>query len=118
MTGFAPPDREASFKDFFLALIFAPLAETLLLSGLLWLLGILSKRPLFIAAAASVLWGAVHGAQGLMWFLPASWAFYVLSCSYLAWRPLGFGKAFVVAALPHALVNLTAMTLIAFAPAS
>lgn len=111
-TAFAPPDREASFKDFFGAVVFAPLAETLLLGGLLWLLGRLSSQPLFIAAVSGVLWGGLHGAHGLLWFFGTFWSFFVLSCGYLAWRPLGFGRAFAAATLPHMLINLTAMMLV------
>lgn len=104
---FAPPALQPTLEQFFGMVIFAPLVETLLLGGLLWLLARLSSRPLFIAAASGLLWGGLHGSMGLLWFFGTFWGFYVLSCAYLAWRPLGFGRAFAAAALPHALVNLT-----------
>jgi len=111
-TPFAAPDREASIKEFFGMVVFAPLVETVLLGGLLWLLSLMSNRPLFVAVAASVLWGALHGAFGLLWFFGTFWSFYIFSCSYLAWRPQAWWKAFTAAALPHALINATAFALL------
>lgn len=101
-----PPDRPPSLESLFSGVVFAPVVETLLLAGLLGLLSRLSRRPLFVAAASGVLWGGVHGAYGAMWFFGTFWSFYVLGCSYLAWRPLAWWKAFVVAAVPHAIINL------------
>lgn len=112
VSGLMPPDRQATFKDFFGSVILAPPAETLLLGLLLWLLSRMSRRPLFIAAASGVLWGCAHGALAALWFFGTFWSFYVFSCAYLAWRPQGWGRAFAAAALPHALVNLTAMAVI------
>jgi hypothetical protein len=112
VSSLSPPDREPSFKDFFGSVIFAPLTETLLLGGLLWLLSRLSAAPRFVAAMSGLLWGALHGAFGALWFFGTFWSFYVFSCGYLAWRPLGFARAFAVAALPHVLINMTVMTLL------
>ena len=112
---FAAPDREASFWEFFGCVFLAPCIETFLLAGLLALLSRASSRPLFIAAVSGVLWGALHGMYGLMWFFGTFWSFYVMSCSYLAWRPLGYWQAFAAAAVPHALLNLTVMSLVALA---
>lgn len=106
---FRPPERQATFDDFFGAVIFAPLVETLLQGVLLWALSLMSQRPRFVAVASGLLWGVLHGAQGLIWFFGTAWTFYILSASYLAWRPLGWRRAFVAAALPHALINLTGM---------
>lgn len=107
-----PPDRELSIERFFSSVVFAPVVETLLLGGLLWLLCRMSRLPLLVAAASGVLWGALHGAFGFMWFFGTCWSFYVMSCCYLAWRPVGWWKAFVAAAAPHAVINLTALSLL------
>jgi hypothetical protein len=111
-TVFQAPDRQATFKEFFGTVAFAPLVETLLLGALLWVLSLMSRRPRFVAVASSLLWGALHGAFGLIWFFGTAWSFYIFSVSYLAWRPQGWRHAFVAAALPHALINLTAMALL------
>lgn len=109
-----PPSRQGSLADFFGAVVFAPLAETLLLSALLVPLTGLSARPLFVAAASGLLWGCLHGTVALYWLFGTFWSFYVFTCSYLAWRPRGYWHAFAAAAVPHALLNLTAMTLVLF----
>lgn len=109
-----PPKREASFREFFGGVVFAPLVETLLLAGLLRLLSSISARSRLVAAASGVLWGCLHGLFGALWFFGTCWSFYVFSCSFLAWRPLSWWKAYAVAALPHALINLTALSLVLF----
>jgi hypothetical protein len=109
---FQRDDVVPTFKAAFYAVAIAPLVETLLLGALLWLLSLLSPRPLFVAAVSGVLWGCVHGRLGLLAFFGTFWSFYVFSCSYLAWRPLGWWKAVVVAVLPHALDNLILMLLL------
>lgn len=108
---FQPPARVLSVGEFFSGVVFAPVVETLMLGGLLWLLSRLSPQPLFVAAMSGLLWGALHGTFGLLWFFGTAWTFYVLGCCYLAWRPQGWWKAFVAAALPHALINLTALSM-------
>lgn len=113
---FEPPPRRLTMGQVLSAVVFAPLVETLVLGGGLWLLSRLSHRPLFVAAASSVLWGCLHGASGLIWFFGTFWSFYVFSCSYLAWRPSSWWRAYAVAAAPHALINLTAMGLLSLQP--
>lgn len=115
-TTFEPPDRQVTPGQVFSAVVFAPLVETLLLGAGLWLLTRLSRRPLFVAGASSVLWGCLHGASGLIWFAGTFWSFYIFSCSYLAWRPSSWWRAYVAAAAPHALINLTAMGMLALRP--
>ncbi|MGQ3054784.1 MAG: hypothetical protein ACT6S0_23600 [Roseateles sp.] len=112
MAFFEAPEREGTFKEFFGMVVFAPLVETLLLAGLLALLSRMSRRPVFVAAASSVLWGCLHGSFGLLWLVGTFWSFYIFSCSYLAWRAQAWWKAYVAAALPHAVLNLTAFLLL------
>jgi len=108
------PARDASVGEFIGAVVLAPIGETLLLGLLLWALSRLSSRPVFIACVAAALWGGLHGSLGALWFFGTFWSFYVFSCSYLAWRPQAYWKAFVVAAAPHALINLSAMLAVLF----
>lgn len=115
-TTFAPPERQVTAWQVFGVVVFAPLVETLLLGAGLWLLTRLSRRPLFVATASSALWGCAHGVSGLIWFAGTFWTFYVLSCCYLAWRPVAWWRAYVAAAVPHALINLTAMGMLALRP--
>jgi hypothetical protein len=108
------PSPGTSIGDGIGAAVVSPLAETLLLGGLLWALSRLSANRLFVAAASAVLWGGLHATRGPLWFFGTFWSFYVFGSSYLAWRPIAWWKAFIVAATPHALINLTAFMLLAF----
>lgn len=109
------PERAATVGEFLGTVVFAPLAETLLLGGLLWWLSRLTRRPLLVAGLSALLWGALHAQFGGLRFFGTAWTFYVLSCAYLAWRPVGFGHAFVAAAVPHGVINLSVMLAIAAA---
>jgi membrane protease YdiL (CAAX protease family) len=113
----APP-RAASLSEFLGAVIFAPLVETAIL-GLL-LRGLLSvfKTPLLVAALSALLWGAMHATFGLLWFFGTVWSFFVFSCAYVAWRQRSLHEAYISAAVPHAMVNLTAMLAIALGNAA
>lgn len=107
-----PPDRAATFSEILGTLVFAPVTETLILAGLVKLLSLGISRPAAIAACSAVLWGLFHGYFGALWFFGTVWSFFVFTCAYLAWRKNSFGHAFAAAALPHALINATAMALV------
>jgi hypothetical protein len=93
--------------------VFAPAAETLLLAALLSLLRIASANRLFVAAMAGLFWGACHVWLGAFSFFGSAPAFFVFSCAYMAWREVSFGRAFLAAATPHALINSLALVLAA-----
>jgi hypothetical protein len=104
-----PPDRSLSGRELFGSILMAPVCETLILAGVLAILSIFLQRDAVVALASALLWGALHGAFGAMWFFGTVWSFYVFSCAYLYWRKQSFAKAFVAASLPHALINSAAM---------
>jgi hypothetical protein len=81
--------------------------ETLLLAFVLNILSNWIKPKLPVAAISALLWGGLHGLYAPIWFFGTVWSFFVFSCAFLAWRERSFRAAFVAAALPHALVNLT-----------
>jgi hypothetical protein len=105
----APETREGAW-GFLGAVFFAPIVETLLLVMALALLperwGVVPR-----AVVAGLAFGGLHGMQAPMWFFGPAFAFFVFSCAYLTWRPLSFRHAFFAAALPHALVNLSALAM-------
>jgi membrane protease YdiL (CAAX protease family) len=109
------PERAATVGEFVGTVVLAPLTETLLLGGLLWGLSRLTPRPLLVAGLSALLWGALHAQFGGLRFFGSAWTFYVLGCAYLAWRPVGFGHAFVAAAVPHVVINLSVMLAVAAA---
>ena len=113
----SPPKRPASWREAFGLIVFAPILETLLLAAMLRVLSAATNRKLFIATTSAVLWGCLHGAFGLLWFFGTVWSFFIFSCAYIAWRKVSFRHAFMAAAVPHALVNTSAMLVIVFGQA-
>ena len=101
-----PPDRTATTFEFIGLVGFAPVAETLLLAGLINLLSSMGLSSLVIASISAVAWGCAHAMFGALWFFGTVWAFFVFSCAYIAWRKVSFRRACVAAAAPHALINL------------
>ena len=104
---FQAPQIHATVLDAFGAVVFSPITETLLLAGGLSILSNFSKRKLPLAVASAIGWGCLHALFGALWFFGTVWSFFVFSFAYLTWRECGFARAFTVAAVPHALVNLT-----------
>ena len=68
--------------------LFAPLAETLIMAGVLSLLvRFLSLTPAVIASAS--LWGIAHSLQAPVWGLVIWWPFLIFSTLYVTWRGQG-----------------------------
>lgn len=109
---FAAPDRVVSTGEVLGVVVFAPVVETFLLAGLLWFLSLLSRNLVFVSAIAALLWAGLHATFGALWFFGTVWSFFVFSCAYLAWRHASFGRAYVAAAVPHFLINLTVMLVV------
>jgi hypothetical protein len=99
------PARDATFRSFMGAVVFAPIVETLILS---WLLKVLLSTSLSIVESAVVsagLWGLFHGMFGALWFFGTVWSFFVFSCGYIVWCRASYWHGFLAASIPHALVN-------------
>lgn len=107
------PARTSSLGEFFGSVVFAPLSETWLLGLTLSLFVKMTPRPVVTATAAAFLWGVLHGLVGWLWFFGTVWSFFIFSCAFLAWRKHSYQQAFIAAAIPHALINLSAMLSIA-----
>lgn len=109
------PAHSLTIPAMMMTAIFAPIVETFALAYLLTLLSSTTLRTGTIAAISGVAWGIFHGLFGLLWFFGTAWAFFVLSCAYLAWRKVSFRHAFLATAVPHAMNNaimLTVMTVL------
>ena len=107
----APPSNGSSFREVLGAVLLAPVVETALLALGVSLLSRLFDRPILVAGASAAIWGLLHGIFGTLWFFGTVWSFFVFSCAFLAWRGHSFRAGFVAAAIPHALVNLSAMSM-------
>jgi hypothetical protein len=109
-----PPVEVLSWRYAFGAIVWGPIAETYMLAGLLALLSMSALRPAWVPIASAVLFGALHGMFGALWFFGTVWSFYVQSCAFLVWRKFSFRQAFLVAALTHAMLNAVAVLWMAF----
>ena len=108
-----PPSRSATVSEVFGAVVFAPVVETYLLSLVLRGLLRATSSPLLAATASAVVWGALHGAIAPLWFFGSVWSFFVFSCAFIGWQGRSFKQAYLAAAVPHALINLTVMATVA-----
>ena len=114
-TGWSGPERHVTAGDLLLSVMFAPVVETALLGAGLGLLSRWTQNRLIIVTASALVWGGLHATTGILRLLPAAWSFFVFSCSYLVWRKSSQRDAFVAAAVPHGLINLTAYAMIGLA---
>lgn len=91
----------------FLLLVFAPVVETFLLAGILWLLRRLVTRRVYpLAALSALVWAVLHIPNGVVIPFVIAWPFFVFSCAYIAWRPRAWWRAIFVTATVHLLQNL------------
>jgi hypothetical protein len=87
------------------AIIVAPIAETLLMIPVLWLLGLVIKQPARIAALSAVLWGIVHVFSVGPFGLVTSWPFFIFSLMMLARRDRSFRSGYWRVVICHSLYN-------------
>ena len=109
------PMRDIAQRKLWLALLAAPIVETLLLALGLKLISLVTKHREAIAITSALAWGALHASFYPIWFFGTVWSFYVFSRGYLAWRPVSVKHALGAAAVPHALVNSSALLMQFFA---
>ena len=87
------------------ALLLAPPLETLVMALFFLLCGFLTKHVVRLSLACALFWGVLHMFNSPVNGIAVLWPFYIMSRAYLAWRPLGFWKAFGVTTLIHATNN-------------
>jgi hypothetical protein len=109
------PAIDFATRKLWIALLAAPLLETLVLGGVLRLLEFATRRRQILAALSALAWGGAHAWFHPLWFFGTVWSFYVFSRGWLAWRPVSYKHAFAAAAVPHALVNSSAVLMQFFA---
>jgi len=109
------PARDVAGRNVWMTVLVAPIVETLVLALGIRLIGLLTKHREAIAITSALAWGALHASFYPMWFFGTAWSFYVFSRGYLAWRPVSVKHALGAAAVPHALVNSSALLVQFFA---
>lgn len=111
----SPPAFDPGPLGFIGVVVFAPLAETLLLSALIALLRRFGLGARATAVVAALAWGGLHGLIAPLWFFGTVWAFFVFATGYLHWRARSYAHAFTAALVPHVLQNLVAFGALAIA---
>jgi hypothetical protein len=115
ITAIRKPARDIAERNVWITVLVAPVIETLVLALGIRLVGLLTKHREAIAITSAFAWGALHGSFYPLWFFGTTWSFYVFSRGYLAWRPVSYKHALGAAAVPHALVNASALLVQFFA---
>jgi hypothetical protein len=109
------PARDIAERNVWITVIAAPAIETLVLALGIRLAGLVTKHREAIAITSALAWGGLHGSFYPLWFFGTVWSFYVFSRGYLAWQPVSYKHALGAAAVPHALVNASALLMQFFA---
>ncbi len=109
------PARDIAQRNVWMTVLVAPLVETLLLAVGLRVIAVFTRHREAIAITSALAWGALHAWFYPLWFFGTAWSFYVFSRGYLAWQPVSYKHALAAAAVPHALVNASALLLQFFA---
>jgi hypothetical protein len=109
------PARDIAQRHVWITVLVAPVVETLVLALGIRLISLLTKRREAIAITSALAWGALHGYFYPIWFFGTAWSFYVFSRGLLAWQPVSYKHALGAAAVPHALVNASALLVQFFA---
>ena len=108
---FAVEDKTTRLIDslpWFIVDVVSPMAETLLLAGLIALIPMKRARWI-VGSICSVVFGVAHGfSNGALWVAGPAWLFFVYAMAYQAWRDLSFFHAFGAAGIPHVLNNALA----------
>jgi hypothetical protein len=103
------PAREIARRSVWITAIVAPVVETAVLALVVTALARFIRNANVVAAISALAWAGLHAAFYPMWFFGVVWSFFVFSRGYLAWRPVSYKHAFGAAAVPHALVNSSAL---------
>ncbi|HUG46143.1 MAG TPA: hypothetical protein VMK31_06490 [Sphingomicrobium sp.] len=108
-----PPQFDVEGPAAIVALVlFAPIAETLIMgAALLFLLLFLPPTAAIIVSAVG--WGIAHSMLAPMWGLIIWWPFLIFSTLFVAWRVRSLALAFAIPMCVHALQNLLPALLIA-----
>jgi len=100
------PVKANGLVEVFLGVVvFSPVAETLLMSLLLWGLSWVVQHKEWQAAWSAALWAGLHASRAPLWGVFVAWPFFVFSRAYLAWRPSGLWKAIGVTTGIHMVHN-------------
>ena len=99
----------------FLLVVFAPVAETLIMGGALLIL-LRFFSPAIAVLLSSLGWGIAHSMGAPTWGLVIWWPFLIFSTLFVTWRSRGLLAAFAMPAIAHGLHNFPSAFLVAYYP--
>ena len=102
-------------KALFLLVVFAPVAETLVMGSVLLIL-LRFVSPAVAVLLSSLGWGIAHSMGAPTWGLVIWWPFLIFSTLFVTWRSRGLLAAFAMPAIAHGLHNLPSAFLVAYFP--
>jgi hypothetical protein len=94
--------------------VLSPIAETLIMGGVLLIL-LRFLPPTWAVVASAVGWGIAHSLAAPVWGLIIWWPFLVFSTLFVAWRERSLALAFVIPSIVHGLHNLPSAVFVATA---
>jgi len=98
-----PKFSGTSFHMLFSLIIFAPLAETLLMWLIIYLLSFTKLKTSGIVLISATIWAILHSLSSPMWGLVVLWPFTVFSISFMNWKKVSITHAICITTAIHAL---------------
>lgn len=86
--------------------VFAPLAETLGMAILIWVLRRVMKRTEYLPLVTALVCAGLHSLAKPYWGIEIFWAFLIFAQCYVTWEKKSRLQAFCMTAILHALHNL------------
>ena len=103
--------EEGLFLSLFGYVIFAPLAETLLMIPIFKILEKYSNQIIVLSVLSAAIWGVLHSLMWLPWGAVVFFPFMVFSLSFQAWKKKSLNSAYWITFSVHSLHNLGAVSL-------
>lgn len=100
---------------FFIAVIVAPLLETLMMGAALLLIRWLTRNDWIAIAAVAIIAVPLHMPRPFAGLASIAWSFFIFGIAFMAWWPRSKANAFLITAGAHALHNLVLVALFAAA---
>jgi len=100
-----------TFKDMIWIIVISPIVETFILAGFIVIIQKMINNRFIVSLILALLFGALHGIFGALWFFGAAWPFFVFAYSYSVWREISFSHAIMAAWIPHLLHNTTSFSI-------
>ncbi len=109
-------NRSLTIESILILVVIVPFIETLCMVPLIKLLSNLLNNEKMIVLFSALIWATLHSLQLPIWGLGVFWSFYIYSISLQAWGKQLMGKAVLVTATTHMMVNVFAVLMAVITP--